>query len=122
VALSEKFKEKTMKKTLSVGEFRDEFKEADREDKFSHDGLKVLYEHLCDLENDMGTEFEVDPIAFCLEYAEYDLDELASYFSSQMENAGYCPSEADLEDFKKVLSNHTTVLKVGRDRLIVESF
>lgn len=43
-----------------------------RPDNFSSDGLDTLYAMLVQVEEACGVEFELDPIAFCCEYTEYD--------------------------------------------------
>ena len=43
-------------------------------DNFSYDGKKALYKYLVDLEEDIG-EFEMDYIAFCCEYGEYESEQ-----------------------------------------------
>ena len=44
-------------------------------DNFSYDGKKALYKYLVDLEESIGDRFEMDWIAFCCEYSEYDSQE-----------------------------------------------
>ena len=52
-------------------DFERAFKDFDR-DNFSYDGLKALFEYLEEYEDDTGEELELDVIALCCEYAEYD--------------------------------------------------
>ena len=44
-------------------------------DNFSYDGKKALYKYLVDLEDATGEIMEMDWIAFCCEYSEYDSQE-----------------------------------------------
>ena len=44
-------------------------------DNFSYDGKKALYKYLVDLEESIGDRFEMDWIALCCEYSEYDSQE-----------------------------------------------
>ena len=41
-------------------------------DNFSYDGKKALYKYLVDLEEATGQEMEMDWIAICCEYGEYE--------------------------------------------------
>ena len=69
-----------MKETVTLHTFREAFR-AIRRDNFSHAGLAVLFEHLESLEDDLGEEIELDPIAICCDYAESTASEIASDFN-----------------------------------------
>ena len=56
--------------TITEHEFIEDFKKV-RPD-FSYEGLKVLFEHLEMVEQDMDKPMEFDVIAICCEYTEYD--------------------------------------------------
>ena len=60
-----------MKQTVSLYDFERAFKDFDR-DNFSYDGLKALFEYLEEYEDDTGEELELDVIALCCDYTEYD--------------------------------------------------
>ena len=60
-----------MKRTINGFEFVEAFKEL-RPNNFSKAGLFALFDYLEQLEDDMGEEIELDVIALCCEYAEYD--------------------------------------------------
>jgi hypothetical protein len=56
-----------MKTTIShASEFRDAFRQADRQDQFSYEALNMLYEYFEDVDPDM----ELDVIAICCDYCE----------------------------------------------------
>ena len=62
-----------MKDTMTEFSFCDWFRKSEnRKNQFSYEGLKALYEHLIQYEEDCDTELEFDPIAFCCEYSEYE--------------------------------------------------
>ena len=60
-----------MKTTVSEFQFVDSFRHAGRETQFSVPARRALFAHLEEFEEDSGTELELDPIAFCCEWAEY---------------------------------------------------
>ena len=60
-----------MIRTINEYDFINAFKGM-REDNFSNSGLIALYEYLEMLGDDLGQEIELDVIALCCEYAEYD--------------------------------------------------
>ena len=55
---------------VSKHDFMDAFKI--RKDNFSYEGLDTLYDYLIDLEQDMDKETELDVIAICCDFAEYE--------------------------------------------------
>ena len=62
-----------MKRTINEHEFIQSFKEWDTyKNHFSINGLRALYTHLTDLEIDLGEDLELDVVAFCCEYTEYN--------------------------------------------------
>lgn len=74
-----------MKETVTVYRFRDAFKQSNTyKNNFSYEGLHALFEHLEELEWDMdGMEFELDVVAFCCDYTEYDsLEDFNADYSS----------------------------------------
>ena len=60
-----------MKQSVNMYDFERAFKNFER-DNFSYDGLKALFEYLEQLGDDIGEEIELDVIALCCDYAEYD--------------------------------------------------
>lgn len=60
-----------MKQTINLYNFRDAF-QAMRPNNFSYEGLRALFEYLEDLEDDTGEEIELDVIAICCDFTEYE--------------------------------------------------
>jgi len=70
-----------MKQSINFSQFHDAFRDHDRLDNFSYDGLKALYEWIEDLDEQCDTETELDVIALCCEFTEYaSADEAASNY------------------------------------------
>ena len=61
-----------MKQTVNFSMFCDEFRAMDRKENFSYDGLRALFDYLEELEDDCGEEIELDIIALCCDFTEYD--------------------------------------------------
>ena len=61
-----------MKQNINESEFRTAFHRMGRGEQFSYAGLSALYDYLEDYEESTGEEIELDVIALCCEYAEYD--------------------------------------------------
>ena len=98
-----------MIKTINEYDFIDAFKGM-REDNFSYDGLVALYEELEMVENDIGKPIELDVIALCCEFAEYNnLEEFQADYSEDYET---------IED----IQNATTVIMIDDDSFIIQQF
>ena len=106
-----------MKQTVNEYQFRDAFVRMNRQENFSYAGLIALYDYLTDLENDIGEEIELDVIALCCDYSEHDLEglqrEYGHYNGEQWES---------MEEAITWLEDHTTVIPVDDDRVIVQVF
>ena len=109
-----------MKQSVNSYDFERAFVLAGRKDQFSYDGLKALFEYLEDLEDDTGEEIELDVIALCCDYCEYE---------SALECAKDYPFDID-EDLDEdeqeeaaleYLRDHTTVIEFNTG-IIVQSF
>jgi hypothetical protein len=74
-------KERHMKETVTQSRFLDVFRQV-RPNQFSRAALVALFEHLEELERDLGEETELDVIAICCDWTEYkDAIEAAEAYS-----------------------------------------
>jgi len=88
---------------VTENEFRKAFQEL-RPTKFSYDGLKALYEYFEEYEDSTGEKIELDVIAICCEYSEYEsLDDFNDLFDYKC-NEG-------LEWTLETLKDHTQVIE-----------
>ena len=60
-----------MKRTINEHDFIDAF-QGTYKNQFSYEGKIALYEYLTQLEEDTGFEMELDAIAICCDFTEYD--------------------------------------------------
>ena len=60
-----------MKQTINSFEFVDAFRAHGRQNQFSYDGLRALFEYLEEMEDGMREEMELDVIALCCDYSEF---------------------------------------------------
>ena len=70
-----------MKTTVNVYQFRDAFRDMDRYDHFSYEGYQVLFDALEELADDTGSNTELDVIALCCDFVEYDFKEVCDTYS-----------------------------------------
>ena len=68
-----------MKQSVNFTDFTKAFHDHGRGTQFTYEGLKALFEHLEDYEDDTGEEIELDVIALCCDYVEYESLEALQY-------------------------------------------
>lgn len=61
-----------MKQSINFSQFCDAFRDMGRNDNFSYGGLRALFDYIEALDDDCGTDTELDVIALCCEFSEYD--------------------------------------------------
>jgi hypothetical protein len=61
-----------MYQNINFSMFCDAFKAYDRTEQFSYEGKKALFEYLEDYEEQTGEKIELDVIALCCDYTEYE--------------------------------------------------
>lgn len=99
-----------MKQTINQYAFEQAFRDSSRKDTFSYAGLKALFEYLEQYEEDSGEEVELDVIALCCEYTEYEnLKEFQDAYSEEWKT---------LED----IEDSTQVIRIDNGRFIIQDF
>jgi len=61
-----------MYQSITKSDFTSAFHRMNRGEQFSYKGLIALYDYLEQYEEDTGEQIELDVIAICCEYAEYE--------------------------------------------------
>jgi len=97
-----------MRQTVNFSSFIDAFNDYGRGEQFSYHGLRALYDYLEDFEMGMEEEIELDVIALCCEFMEYE--------SLEAIKTDY--QDIDPDDLK----NHTTVIEVEGGGVIIQGF
>ena len=100
-----------MKKTINYYDFRTEFRAFGREEQFTRQGLKALFDYLEELGDDCGEEIELDVIALCCEFVEYDSLE---DFHNEYDKNDYPTLE--------VLRDYTQVIEIDNESFIIAAF
>ena len=76
-----------MKKTVIFNDFEKAFEDMNRKDSFSSKGLVALFDYLEQLEKDIGQEVELDVIAICCDFTEYEnIKEYNNYYCTEYES------------------------------------
>jgi hypothetical protein len=99
-----------MKQTISERQFIDAFDAMNRGNNFSYEGRRALYEYLEQYEEDAGQEIELDVIAICCDYSEYE--------SLKEFQKDYSEDYMTIEDIEK----KTTVIRIDEDKFIIQQF
>ena len=108
-----------MKKTITENDFIRSFDEYNRSNNFSVKARKELFQYLEEMEADAGTEFELDPIAFCCEYTEYDsIKDVIDDFK-HLDAFEFCETS---DEYRDVFSNYTQVITWEDDCVLIQHF
>jgi len=100
-----------MKQAINLSQFRDAFHNMGRGEQFSYPALGALFEYLEQMESDTGAETELDGIALCCDFVEFD--NLAD-FQTQY-NADEYPDMASIYDA-------TQVIEFGSESFLIQQF
>ena len=99
-----------MKQEINSWDFQDAFRQMDRQNQFTYDGQKALFNYLEDYENDTGESIELDVIALCCEYTEYEnMQEFIDAYG---------------DDYKTIedIEYQTSVIMIDDESFIIQDF
>lgn len=99
-----------MKKTINEYQFSDAFVEMGRENNFSYEGRKALFDYLEQYEEETGLEMELDVIALCCEFTEYEnIEEFNNNYGKECET---------LDE----VAEYTQVININDESFIIQDF
>ena len=99
-----------MYQSITKSEFTSAFHRMNRGEQFSYKGLIALYDYLEQYEEDTGEQIELDVIAICCEYAEYEsLEEFQEDYGDDYQS---------IDEIEQV----TTVIPIDDDGFIILQF
>ena len=100
-----------MYQTINFSSFMTAFKAHDRQDQFSYDAQRLLFDYLEEREDDIGKPIELDVIALCCEYEEASVAEvIASIASYDIDIPADSDEDAERLVVMEYLEAHTTVI------------
>ena len=102
-----------MKQTINDCDFIDAFRNyfgGQYKTNFSYEGLKALFEYLEEFEDGTGAEIELDVVAICCEFTEYE--SLKEY------NEDYDKEYEEIE----AISDDTMLIKIDDERFIIQQY
>lgn len=101
-------------KKVSFNDFVEEFKKYGREDSFSYEGKKALFNYLNELGEDLEEPIELDIIGLCCDFTEYEsLEEFNDDYSYTISN-----DTDSIDD----ISYYTIVIKIDDESFIIQDF
>jgi len=99
-----------MKQSIDRDQFRDAFRDYSRENHFSYAGLSALFDYLEEYEDATGDELELDVIAICRGFTEYEnIGEFQADYGTEYET---------IEDIEE----QTPVIMVNNQSFIIQAF
>jgi hypothetical protein len=111
-----------MKITVTESMFCEQFKRV-RPDNFSRAALEALFAHFDEMEREQGEELELDVIAICCDWTEYDSAlEAAESYGFEADKSE--DERADTSDRKALefLRDNTWVLELDGDGVVVLNY
>jgi len=98
---------------INFNDFVGEFKSYERENQFSYEGKKALYDYLNDLSEDLGEHIELDIISICCDFTEYSsLEDFVNDYSYTIKDIN------SIED----IEYYTTVIPISSNSFIIQNF
>lgn len=95
-----------MKQSVNFSQFCDAFRLMDRQNQFTYEGKRVLFDFLESIEEDTGKELELDVIALCCEYDENHWEDIADNYRIDLSE---CDDDEEREQSViKYLQEHTS--------------
>jgi hypothetical protein len=107
-----------MKMTIDANDFVNQFTVYNRADNFTSQALYALFDHLEELEQDIGEEIELDVISICCEYSEYCFSNARGDWSHLLDLDDW----DDNDELLEALRDHTTVIEVDDETYVIQDF
>ena len=99
-----------MVQTISFCDFQNAFRDMNRNDNFTYEGKKALFDYMEEYEESTEETVELDIIALCCEYTEYsDMDDFRGVYGDEYET---------IEDIQEA----TSVITTDTDCFIIQDF
>ena len=102
--------------TINEYDFSTAFHKMGRGEQFSYEGLKALHNYIEDYEDSTGEQIELDVIALCCEFIEYEnLKEFENDYGKEFSNID--------KRFRYSIEDNTTLIPIeGTEGFIIQQF
>jgi hypothetical protein len=108
-----------MKTTVNFSDFCDAFHKAGRNNNFSYNGKRALFDYLEEMEQSTGEELELDVIALCCEYDENHIDDIISSYDIDVTDMDEDEKREAVRDY---LQHNTVLVGETSDGFIYAAF
>ena len=100
-----------MKQTINFYDFSNAFIKAGRGNQFTYKGQKAIFDYIEEYEDSADEEIELDVIAICCDYEEYD--NIADFWAVY--------DQEDYPDMEAIADN-TEVIMIDEEAFIIANF
>ena len=97
-----------MYQSISFGDFCDAFRAYDRNENFTYEGKRILFDYLEEYEDSTGEPMELDIIALCCEYSEDSIEDIVNDYCIDIEEDTTEEEKADIVE--EYLSENTILI------------
>ena len=105
-----------MKETIGLSQFRDAFRDMDRKENFSYEGLELLFDMFEEIDENM----ELDVIAICCDFNEDDWESIAGNYDIDLDE---CEDEDEKKDaVEKYLQDNTFLVGKTAAGFVYQAF
>ena len=111
-----------MKQNVNLHDFEQAFR-AIRPDDFSSFGLEALFSYLEEIEEDRGSEMELDVIAICCDFIEYEnVEEYLKEHNTDIDRSDYDNDEDWIEAIKEDIQDNTSFIDIDGESFIIQDY
>jgi len=112
-----------MYRNINFCEFCDAFRDMGRNEQFSYEGKRVLFDYLEEMESATGEDMELDVIAICCEFSEDSPEDIADMYSIDLSEFDPDTDDENIRDHViEYLENETMVAGYSPNGIVYMQF
>lgn len=108
-----------MKQTVNLSDFRDAFRQCDRQDQFSYEALELIFDYYEEMESGMDEEIELDVVGICCDLSESTFEDVASDYDINVDGMDEDEIEQAVTDY---ISEQTSIIGKTSSTIIYAQF
>lgn len=111
-----------MIQSVNFSQFCDAFRDCNRNENFSYDGKRVLFDFLEQFEEETGQPYDLDAIALCCEYTEATWEEVATAYRVDLSDCDPEDEEEKKETVREYLHENTMLCGESENGFVFADF
>lgn len=112
-----------MKEEITFNRFCDRFKDMNRDNNFSYNGKRALFDYLEEMEEQTDEPYELDIIALCCDYTEYEsIKEYLENYNTTLEKEDFDSDEEFNEAVREGIADNTIVIPIDDESFIIQNY